>query len=219
MLPPGSTRPAGRMRHFLHRPLRRKMPDKELGREMEKTEEVGKDILEKIEVKKRGLRGWMGKFVACLAIAASVDPLFYAYFHPFFALDHRVIHWAFMSSLIFLLYPASPKRSPWGRPSIFDILLVLLGVGLCAWIFIESHQILKRAGSYQALDVLLGSILILMVLEVARRSVGWSVPLIAVIFLLYAFLGPYLPDIFAHKGYSEDRGPEKHRAGILRQSE
>jgi len=193
------------MPYLLHRPLRRKMPDKEFGREMPKTEEVGKDILEKIEVKKRDLRGWVGIFVACLAIGASVYHLFYAYFHPFFALDHRVIHWAFMSSLIFLLYPASPKRSPWGRPSIFDILLVLLGVGLCTWIFLESHQILKRAGSYQALDVLLGSILILMVLEVARRSVGWSVPLIAVVFLLYAFLGPYLPDIFAHKGYSVKR--------------
>src|SRR4030042_3379832 len=205
MLPPGSTRPAGGMRHFLHRPLRKKMPDKEFRSEREKPEEVGKDLLEKIEIKKRDVRGWIGKFVACLAIAASVYHLFYAYFHPFFALDHRVIHCAFMSSLIFLLYPASPKRSPWGRPSIFDILLVLLGVGLCAWIFIESHQILKRAGSYQALDVLLGSILILMVLEVARRSVGWSVPLIAVIFLLYAFLGPYLPDIFAHKGYSVKR--------------
>jgi TRAP transporter 4TM/12TM fusion protein len=72
-------------------------------------------------------------------------------------------------------------------------------------VFFESHKIMQRAGSYQALDVLAGSALILIVLEAGRRSVGWSVPLIAVVFLLYGFLGPYLPDILAHKGYSLKR--------------
>lgn len=193
------------MHYSLHRPLRRKMSTKELNQEVQKAEEVGKELLEKIEVKKRDPQGWLGKFLTCLAIAASAYHLGYAYFHPFFALDHRVIHLAFMSSLLFLLFPASKKHSPWGRPSILDFLLVILSVGLCVWIFSESHNILQRAGSYQPLDVFMGSILILLVLEAGRRSVGWSIPLIAIVFLFYAFLGPYLPDILAHKGYSIKR--------------
>src|SRR4030042_2266936 len=193
------------MQYSLHRPLRRKMSTKELNQEVQKAEEVGKELLEKIEVKKRDPQGWLEKFLTCLAIAASAYHLGYAYFHPFFALDHRVIHLAFMSSLLFLLFPASKKHSPWGRPSILDFLLVILSVGLCVWIFSESHNILQRAGSYQPVDVFMGSILILLVLEAGRRSVGGSIPLIAIVFLFYAFLGPYLPDILAHKGYSIKR--------------
>ncbi len=127
-------------------------------------------------------------------------------FPPLFALDHRVVHWAFMSSMIFLLYPFSKKFSlSEERPSIFDILFLLLSLGICIWIFIFSHQILKRAGSYQPLDVLVGSLLVLLVLEAARRSVGWSVPLVAIVFLLYALFGPYLPEVLIHKGYSIKR--------------
>lgn len=163
------------------------------------------EVIEKYEAKKRDFQGNWSKLITSIAIAASGYHLIYAYFHPFFALDHRVIHWAFMSALLFLLYPASKKYSPKIRPTLFDLFLFALSLGLCLWIFSESHQIMKRAGSYQFIDVLIGSVLILLVLEAGRRSVGWSVPLIAIIFLLYAFLGPYLPEILAHKGYSLKR--------------
>jgi TRAP transporter 4TM/12TM fusion protein len=181
------------------------MAGKEIDHEIQKAEEAGKELLEKFEGKQRELKGGWGKAVTALAIGASAYHLFYAYVHPFFALDHRVIHWAFMSSLLFLLYPASKKLSPSRRPSVLDILLLLASLGFCLWVFSESHEIMQRAGSYRPFDVIAGSIFILLVLEAARRSVGWSVPLIAVIFLLYALLGPYLPEILAHKGYSIKR--------------
>jgi TRAP transporter 4TM/12TM fusion protein len=181
------------------------MAEKDMPGEIQKAEELGKELMEKFEGKKRDLGGGWGRLVSIIAIGASGYHLFYAYFHPFFALDHRVLHWAFMSALLFLLYPASKKHSPWKRPSVPDLLLLVLTVGFCIWVFVESHQIMKRAGSYESLDVIGGSIFILLVLEASRRSVGWSVPLVAIVFLLYGLLGPYLPEILAHKGYSIKR--------------
>lgn len=162
------------------------------------------EIRERFEARKRELEGIWAKLVTFLAIGAAAYHLIYAYFHPFFALDHRVLHWAFMSALIFLLYPAT-KKSPPKRPSFLDHALLFLSLGLCIWIFYESHEIMKRAGAYQSLDIIFGSLQILLVLEAGRRSIGWSVPLIAIIFLLYALGGPYLPEILAHKGYSLKR--------------
>jgi len=64
---------------------------------------------------------------------------------------------------------------------------------------------MNRAGKFLDVDVLMGSVLILLVLEAARRSTGWPVPLVAIVFLLYSFLGPYLPEFLIHKGYSIKR--------------
>lgn len=179
--------------------------DQGLDHEIAKAEERGKELLEKFEGKTRVLEGWQDRLITLIALGASLYHLLYAYFHPFFALDHRVIHWGFMSSFIFLLYPFSRKSSPRKRPSLFDLFFLFLSLGICLWIFIFSHQILQRAGKYQPLDVLMGTLLVLLVLEAGRRSVGWSVPVVAIVFLLYALLGPYLPDLLAHKGYSVKR--------------
>ncbi len=162
------------------------------------------EVMERFE-KKRTLSGSLGLGVTIIAFGASLYHLFYAYFHPFFALDHRAIHWGFMSSLIFLLYPLSKRISPRQRPSLFDVAFWVISAGICIWIFIYSHEIMNRAGKFLDVDVLTGTILILLILEAARRSTGWPVPLVAIVFLLYSFLGPYLPEFLIHKGYSIKR--------------
>lgn len=162
------------------------------------------EVMKKFE-RKRELPGPIGFAVTVIAISASLYHLIYAYFHPFFALDHRAIHWGFMSALIFLLYPFSKSLSPKKRPSLFDLLFWLTSVGICIWIFINSYEIMYRAGRYLQTDVIVGAILILLVLEAARRSTGWAVPLVALGFLFYTFLGPYLPEVLVHKGYSLKR--------------
>ncbi|MBS3920518.1 MAG: TRAP transporter permease [Deltaproteobacteria bacterium] len=181
------------------------MLDKEFDQEIQKAGEKGKELLEKFEGKARDLKGWLSHFITLLAIGASLYHLFYAYFHPFFALDHRAIHWGFMSSLIFLLYPFSKKISPKKRPSLFDLAFWLVSIGICLWIFINSYDIMNRAGRFLDVDIIMGTILILLVLEAARRSTGWPVPVVAIFFLLYALLGPYLPEFLIHKGYSIKR--------------
>ena len=168
------------------------------------TAQSAREILDKFE-RKRDYSGIPGTLIAVIAITASLYHLLYAYFHPFFALDHRAIHWLFMSILVFSLYPFSKKWSPRRRMSAFDWLFLIGSAGICLWIFTFSTPILNRAGSFQPIDVTMGTILVLIVLEASRRSTGPAVPLIALIFICYALFGPYLPDTLAHRGYSIKR--------------
>jgi TRAP transporter 4TM/12TM fusion protein len=165
---------------------------------------AAQEVLEKFE-RKREYSGIPGLFITIIAITTSLYHIFYAYFHPFFALDHRSIHWFFMSILIFSLYPFSKKRSPLQRMSVFDWIFLFCSAGICVWIFIYSTPILNRAGSFLSIDVTMGSILVILVLEASRRSTGPAVPLVALFFICYALFGPYLPDALVHKGYSIKR--------------
>lgn len=175
----------------------------------EETEEAlaaqrAKKVLDEFE-RKRQYGGLPALLISIAAVLTSCYHLLYAYFHPFFALDHRALHWLFMSVMLFALYPFSKKRSPLTRMSIPDGIFLVVSVGICLWIFTHSTSIMNRAGSFGALDVIMGTILALIVLEAARRAAGLAVPLIAVVFICYALFGPYLPDVLAHKGYSVQR--------------
>ncbi|MBN2284599.1 MAG: TRAP transporter permease [Deltaproteobacteria bacterium] len=178
--------------------------DHTLEEEISSAESAAQELLEEFE-KKRTYKGLAGLAITVIAIATSCYHLVYAYLHPFFALDHRVIHWLLMSILIFALYPFAKKRSPRHRMSVLDWLYLIVSVGICSWIFIYSVPILNRAGTFLTIDVVMGSVLILLVLEASRRSTGPAVPLIAIIFICYALFGPYLPDVLSHRGYSIKR--------------
>jgi len=178
-------------------------------RPMKETEEQSaarraQEVLAQFE-RKRTYRGLPGMLISIVAVTASVYHLLYGYFHPFFALDHRSVHWLFMSVLLFALYPFSKKRSPLSRPSVIDWIFLTASAGICLWIFIDSTSILNRAGRFEPMDVAVGSALMVIVLEASRRSTGNAVPLIALVFVAYAIFGPYLPDALVHRGYSIKR--------------
>jgi TRAP transporter 4TM/12TM fusion protein len=66
-------------------------------------------------------------------------------------------------------------------------------------------DLVKRIGNPTQMDMLMGVVTIVCVLEAARRAVGFPLPLISALFVAYAFAGPYLPDLIAHRGYSVRR--------------
>ena len=178
--------------------------EKKLQQEFAEEKNLGREILEKFE-RVRTYRGPAKAAVSAFAVAASLYHLYYAYAHPFFALDHRALHWFFMSILVFALYPLTKKHSPWHRMSVLDGIFLIASGAICIWLFLNSTPIMNRAGSYETLDVVMGCLLVLIVLEASRRSTGLSVSLIAIVFILYALLGPWLPDVISHKGYSIKR--------------
>ncbi len=167
-------------------------------------ERRAREVLDEFE-RKREYKNLPALLISIVAVITSCYHLLYAYYHPFFALDHRALHWLLMSIMLFALYPFSRKRSPLTRMSAPDVIFLVVSVGICLWIFIYSTSIMKRAGTYGTMDVVMGTILVLIVLEAARRAAGLAVPLIAVVFISYALFGPYLPDVLAHKGYSIER--------------
>ena len=124
---------------------------------------------------------------------------------------HRGVHLAFVLGLIFVVFPhrqallekaaghraAAPGNVPW-----FDWLLaaaVAASVLYIPWIF---EDLTFRVGNPLALDVVMGSILIIALLEATRRSMGWPLPIIAIAFMAYALAGPVFPGLLKHAGAS-----------------
>ena len=166
--------------------------------------QMAQEVLERFE-KKRRYTGLPAALITALSVLAAGYHLAYAYWHPFFALDHRALHWLFMSTLVFILYPFTKKHSPQNRMSIFDWLFLAASAGICVWIFFNSTAIMNRAGAYHVKDVVVGTALVVIVLEAARRSAGLAVPIIALVFIGYTLFGRYLPDALSHRGYTIER--------------
>ena len=124
-------------------------------------------------------------------------------FMPFFN-DHFLLplYLLFTSVLIFVLYPASKKSSPMDRPSAIDWLLCILALA----VFVEYVMFYEMRGENEGLpavwnDTLFGGIATVMALEICRRVLGNILPAMALLFMLYDWLGPYMPgDILSHKG-------------------
>jgi TRAP transporter 4TM/12TM fusion protein len=150
--------------------------------------------------------GWL---VAGLLFILSCFHYYTAGFGLLPETTHRGIHMAFVLGLIFLVFSAT-KRSNKTAPvaSVFAPLGIGLIDWMCAiaavaaslyvpWVF---HDLQFRVGNPDPADWIMGSILIVVLLEATRRSVGPALPIIAIVLMIYAMLGPNLPGIFAHPG-------------------
>ncbi len=116
----------------------------------------------------------------------------------------RATHLAFVQLLAFLLFPAT-KKSPKDTLPWYDVVLGLLGAACWMYIVINFQNIVRRAGMYQSLDVIVAVAGILILFESCRRIVGLPIMIIAACFILYAFVGRYLPGFLNHRGYSLER--------------
>lgn len=116
----------------------------------------------------------------------------------------RASHLAFVQLLAFLLFPAS-KKMPKDTLPIYDVILGLIGAGCWMYIVINFQQLVRRSGNNTTLDVIIGIIGILILFESCRRIVGLPIMIIAGAFVLYAFVGKYLPGFLHHRGYSLQR--------------
>ncbi|HHW06120.1 MAG TPA: TRAP transporter permease [Clostridia bacterium] len=147
----------------------------------------------------RRLGGFAARIIAAVAITFSLFQLYTAAFGVLDAHLQRSVHLAFGLCLVFLLYPAR-KSWPKDRLHPLDLLLALLGAAAPLYIVFNYDALVLRAGTVTTTDLIIGSLGILLVIEAARRVVGWPIVIVAFAFVAYAFLGPYIPGAFAHKG-------------------
>lgn len=116
----------------------------------------------------------------------------------------RMTHLAFTIPLSYWLYPGTTK----GRRDRLALLDLLLGL---AFMFVASYYLwnydalIERIGFFTPLDIFVGALGMLLVMEACRRVVGWPIVLIATIFILYACYGKYMPGFLNHRGYSLKR--------------
>lgn len=147
----------------------------------------------------RRIGGVGGICVAVVAVAFSLFQLYTAIFGVLDAQIQRAVHLSFGLALVYLLYPA---RKSWSRERLhwFDVSLALLAVATPLYVIVFYQDLIMRAGIVTPADMLVGALGIFFVMEAARRVVGWPIVIVAVLFLGYAFAGPYLPGVFAHQG-------------------
>src|SRR6187549_2548536 len=148
------------------------------------------------------LSGWVGIVVSGIAVAMTLFHLYAAYdIVPTIPL--RYTHVAFVLLLSFLLFPLSARFR--NRIQWFDVIPPLLGIATIVYALAQGDDFTDRAAVPEKWDVILGAIFIVLVLEAARRTTGWIMPLVAVCFILYAYFGPDLPPPWTHRGYDISR--------------
>ena len=151
------------------------------------------------ESRTRHLSGVMAKVIVIILIAFSLFQLYTGYFGAYTAYIQRTIHLGFALVLIYLLFPLR-KNSPRNKIAWYDYILALLSLIVCAYWPIYYEELVQMVGGIDTAQMIIGGMAILLVLEAARRVVGLPLVIIAIAFLAYAMLGPYMPGMLIHKG-------------------
>ena len=184
------------------------------------SEKIQNKINEKIQEDispTKHLSGIHLKVVFGIAILWTFFQLWYASPFPFWfnfgmfkGLPARAIHLGFALTLTFLIFPMSRGK----KISVFDILISIVAAFCCLYIYFFYDDLVNRGGILLVkeifgfkvpIELIIGAIGILILLEATRRAIGVPLVIIAVCFLLFSYFGKYAPDIISHGGLSLKR--------------
>ena len=115
----------------------------------------------------------------------------------------RYIHVAFVLVLCFLLFPIAKRFR--NRIRWWDVIAAVIACGILVYAIAGGEEFTDRATLPDRLDVVLGVIFIVLLLEATRRTTGVIMPIVGLLFIAYAYGGPYLPPPWTHRGYDMSR--------------
>jgi TRAP transporter 4TM/12TM fusion protein len=149
----------------------------------------------------RVLSGVQGKMITVLLFCFTMFQLYYAIRGGIDAMIARCIHLSFGLSAVFFLYPSNGKMS---RKKLhwFDCLLGITIASCCMYIVVFYKDIVMRQGLINHVDMIVGGIAIILVLEAARRVIGLPMVIISLVFIVYALIGRSIPGPLGHRGVS-----------------
>lgn len=154
---------------------------------------------------KRVLRRWESALLAVLCVGFTVFHLCVLNVYSLEPLLFRAVHVGWGGALGFILYAPFRRAAKTGVPW-YDWMLVFASVACAVYVTIELDGLLFRAGAqFTTGDVVAGFVGTLLVLEFARRTSGLALPIIAGLFILYSFVGKWMPGVLEHKGFAPDR--------------
>ena len=111
-----------------------------------------------------------------------------------------MLHIALMMAIVFLIKPAT-SRSPRDRPSILDWVLFCLSLTIGIYFLSIYDRLVESFLQPTFFDNVYGVIFLILIIEASRRTVGIPLTLLSVLFLVYIYVGPYMPGVFAHQGF------------------
>ena len=198
--------PAGWKKNMSHSELKEKRKEQENGLELARKmaeEEEG------ITRRPGGAEKWV---IPTIAVCWSLFQLSIASWLILDSTYIRAIHLGFALLIVFLNYPVFRKKklglrwlSATGRIPLFDYLTAITACLAALYLVLDFEGITLRYGAPIQRDIIVGILLTLLLLEAARRVIGPALPVIAICFCIYAFFGPYMPDLIAFKGISLNR--------------
>lgn len=132
--------------------------------------------------------------------------LFHIYYLGYSSMEPWALYYAhicFGVVLAYFLYPFA-RTSNRDRPTLCDCICMILAASACIYFILELDTIIYRVGvAPTTLDLFFATVIVVLILEMTRRTNGWILPAIAVFFIAYALLGKFLPYAFGgHRGYS-----------------
>jgi len=191
------------------------------------TDDKNREIIEEFEneSKTRTLTGAWGRAVTILSVATTLFALYYAAAGADipgtdFVLvpDVRILGQTlttpqiyvmlFLSAtlvLTFLVYPAGHRWLSRVHPT--DVALAIAAVAITAYVFVDFDQVIYRINTPTPIDIAFGTLAILLVMEAARRTIGWHLPVLGIVSIAYAYFADFMPGPF--------RGPPKDLDSII----
>ena len=164
------------------------------------------DKLQELNEKFDKTRNLKGIFLIIFTIVGACMSLYHLYSSGIAMLpqmQHKAIHLSFALALTYFLYPAvsgKKDRIPW-----YDYVLIGLSIVIGAYITMDYFNIVYRLGDPTTMDIILGGIAIVLVLEATRRTMGWPLVIVALVALAYAKFGHLIPGALGHKEYGLTR--------------
>ena len=178
----------------------------------ELSDEELKKIVAEADTGGRKPTGFTAQLLLMVALAWSLFQLWIASPLPFSLgvfvfndTESRAIHLAFAIFLAFAAYPAF-KRSPRDYVPEQDWVLAAVAAFCAAYLFLFYKELAQRPGTPTDMDLAAAVVGMLLLLEAARRALGLPMVILAAVFLVYIFFGPYMPEVIAHRGASLSKG-------------
>lgn len=184
-----------------------------MGQVIEKSN--GHITAEKLAEEEAGIRrkpsGKAAYIIPAIAICWSIFQLAIAKWVTLNSTYTRAIHLGFAFLIVYLNYPAFKKDffglkflSVKNRIPIIDYVLAGVSTFCALYLFIFYEDIVTRYGAPLMIDIVVGIILVVLLLEAARRVIGPALPVIAIVFCIYSFISShwYIPDVLQAKSVS-----------------
>ena len=165
------------------------------------------DLQKRFEVKtnERELKNFLKSFAFLVLALMSVYHFYASGFGTIREILHRGIHISFVVGLVFIFYSwkkIDHSKKNFNTPFIDIILSFLVVISALYLPLLPPEVLAPRVGNPENIDIIMGSFLIVLTLEAARRSIGFTLPFICVLFILFAIFGPYFPGALKHGGAS-----------------
>lgn len=146
------------------------------------------------------IRKATANILSIIAICMSIFHFATAGFGTLPTMEQRCIHVGFALTLVFLRSASKRDKNVLGY--IWDMLLAILAVVSCLYIYLNWIELSIRVMYPKQMDIIIGTIVVAEIIIAARRMTGWALPTIVTIFLLYALFGDNLPFGFGHRHFT-----------------